>query len=108
MTGQINLNNGTTVAITVAVNGTAIATVPPGMMESPIAGALPTRPWTIEARSPSGRVLASVTVGTDTVISDQQSIGDVELLACGQLFLWAGGPIPDAPHPIGASPEPCD
>ena len=108
VTDQISLNNATTVPVTVTVNGTVVVTVPAGVMENPIAADLPARPWTVEARSTSGRVLASIVVGSDAVISDQQAIGDVEFLACGQLFLWAGAPMVDGPRPVGPTPEPCD
>ena len=105
---NININNGTTVPITVAVNGAAIATEPAGGVAQIATGALPARPWTIEARSPSGRVLASLSVDTNALISDRQSIGDFEVLACGELVISVGGPTSDAPHPSVASPEPCD
>jgi hypothetical protein len=105
---RIGLNNASTLPVTVTVNGMVVATVPAGAMQNPIATALPARPWTIEARSPSGRVLASLVVGSDAVVSDQRSIGDVEFLACGELVLWAGGPVPDRPRPVGPTPEPCD
>ena len=108
LAGAVNIDNGTTVPVTITVNGAVIATEPAGGAARIATEAFPARPWTIEARSPSGRVLASFTVGTDTVISDQQSIGDVWFLVCGQLVLWAGGPPPDAPHPSPASPAPCD
>lgn len=104
----ISLNNASTLPITVAVNGTVVATVPAGAVQNPILAALPARPWTIEARSPSGRVLASLAVGSGAIVSDQRSIGDVESLACGELVLWAGGPVPDGPRPVGSTPEPCD
>ncbi len=105
--GQINVNNASTIAITIAVNNSVFATVPAGAMETPIPGVLPARPWLVEARSPSGRVLASLTVGPGDDISQQSSRGDVEFLACGEVALWAGGPMPDVPRP-SASPKPCD
>lgn len=104
----ISVNNASTLPITVTVNGMVVATVPAGAAQNPIATALTARPRTVEARSPSGRVLASLIVGSDAVITDQRSIGDVEFLACGELVLWAGGPVPDGPRPVGPTPKPCD
>ncbi len=105
---QISLANDTTVAITVIVNGTVAATVPPDTTAAPIAGALPARPWTVEARSPSGRVLATLTVGVADNISATAGVGAFGDVACGHVTLWAGGVIPDHPIPSQASPQPCD
>ena len=107
VSGQISVDNGTSIAITVAVNGTQVAQVPPGTRQSPISATLAGRPWTVEARSPSGHVLASFTAAPDAAISDQASIGDVEFLTCGQLVVWAGAPMLDAPRPSGTL-KPCD
>jgi hypothetical protein len=108
LAGPITIRNGTTIPVTVAVNGAVIASEPAGGIAKIATGAVSAPPWTIEARSPSGRVLASLLVGVDDLISDQQSIGDVEYLECGELVMWVGGPTPDAPRPSAASPQPCD
>jgi hypothetical protein len=102
------VNNATTVALTIAVNGTVVGSVAAGEIQNPIPTALPARPWTVEARSPSGRVLATLTVGPDDRISDQAGVFNLEFLACGQIGLWAGEPIGDEPFPVGATPMPCD
>jgi len=104
----LNVANATTVPVAIAVNGTVLETVPVGATEVPIKAALPALPWTVEARSPSGRVLATLTVSAADDISATTSVGAFEHLACGQLDLWAGGPRGDAPIPSLASPKPCD
>ncbi len=104
----ISLDNGTTIPITVTVNGTELATEPAGGVARLGSGGLPERPWTVEARTPTGRVLLSITVGPRAALSDQSSVGDVAFLSCGEIALWAGGPRPDAPHPMSASPITCE
>lgn len=104
----INVANGTTVAVTVVVNGTVVETVPPGATEVPLRAALPGRPWSVEARSPTGRVLAAFTVPSGDAVSAESSVGAAEDLACGTLELWAGGPRGDHPKPVGPTPAPCD
>ncbi|HEY5519450.1 MAG TPA: hypothetical protein VIK08_02230 [Candidatus Limnocylindrales bacterium] len=105
---QLSINNGTSVAITVTVNGAEVVKVPPNTTNSPISASLPARPWTVKALSPTGNVLASFTAGPEAATSDQASLGDVEFLTCGDLFVWVGGPMPDAPRLTAASLKPCD
>jgi hypothetical protein len=104
----LGVANGTTVVVSIAVNGTMVATVPAGNTEIAIPAVLPARPWTVEARSPSGRLLATLTVLATDNISATSSLGAFGDLGCGHLVLWAGGPIPDHPLPSPASQVPCD
>ena len=104
----ISVANGTTVPVAIAVNGTVVETVPPGTDEAPLRAALPARPWSVEARSPSGRVLAAFAVPAGDAVSGQASVGAIEDLACGTLAVWAGGPRGDHPRPSGVAPKPCD
>ena len=104
----ISVANGTTVPVAIAVNGTVVETVPPGTSEAPLRAALPARPWSVEARSPSGRVLAVLAVPLGDAVSADASVGVSADLACGSLALWAGGPRGDHPVPSGATPEPCE
>jgi hypothetical protein len=103
----ISVANGTTVPVAIAVNGTVVETVPPGTTEAPLRASLPARPWSVEARSPSGRVLAVFAVPAGDAVSADASVGAIEDLACGSLAVWAGGPRGDHPVPIGATPAPC-
>lgn len=104
----LSVANGTTVPLAIAVNGTVVETVPAGMTEDPIRAMLPARPWNVEARLPSGRVLATMTMSATDAISATASVGAFEDLACGHLALWAGGPRGDHPVASPASPKPCD
>ena len=72
----LNVSNGSTLPVSLVVNGTSIAVVQPqdGINEMP-AAQLPALPWAVEIRSPTGRVLVvdggprratSGTVGTPT------------------------------------------
>ena len=55
--------NGTTLTVTLVVNGQRVAVFPPGGPDPSIdLTALPPLPWTVEALSPSGRVLTSMRV----------------------------------------------
>jgi hypothetical protein len=104
----LGVDNGTTVPVWVAVNGTVVETVPAGETRFRVPDVLPARPWAIDARSPSGRILATLTVSAADEISTTSSLGVSEDLACGRLVLWAGGPIPTQPKVSHASPQPCD
>ncbi len=104
----LGVANGTTVPVSVAVNGTVVETVPAGETRLAVPVVLPARPWTVEARSPSGRLLATLTVSAADDISATSSVGVTEDLACGRLELWAGVPHGGAPKASLLSPKPCD
>lgn len=89
----ISVANGTTVPVAIAVNGTVVETVPVGTTEDPIHATLPARPWTVEARSPSGRVLATMTVSANDFISSTSGKAVREDHACGRLDVWSGPPL---------------
>src|SRR5438128_493350 len=78
----LGVANGTTVRVSVAVNGTVIETVPAGETRLAVPVVLPARPWTVEARSPSGRLLATPTVSAADDISPTSSRSVIEDLAC--------------------------
>ena len=108
---DLEVSNGTTIPITLAVNGKAITTVGPGNVARISPSLLPPLPWTVEARTAGGRVLASLTV----------RLGDVEQtadhaykgaavrkdLSCGRLDIWSGPPLA-GPAPGRGSPGDCD
>jgi hypothetical protein len=108
----LGVMNGTTLVVTLFVNGQPVATVPPRAAPPSIdVAALPAPPWTVEARSPTGRVLTSMQVApgqiwstfkSDGTASSQGAIGRVDL-SCGSLRIWAGDIEPSGPAPV-ASP----
>ena len=91
------LPNGSTIPIAIAVNGTVLVTVPAKTTLGLSEASLPARPWTVEVRSPSGRVLSTMTVST----TDQSSAYSGQLarvdLPCGRIDVWTGGMQPLGP-----------
>jgi hypothetical protein len=101
---NFSVSNETTVPVTIAINGIVVGTLPAGSAENPIPAVLPSRPWTVEARSPSGRVLDTLTVTAQDYLAKFARAD----LACGRIDIWSGGPQPLGP---AVSPDPsrtCD
>ena len=103
----VSVANGTSIPVAIAVNGTVVETMPAGTTEDPITATLPARPWTVEARSPSGRVLADLTVNAQDYIANNAGKAVREDLACGRLDLWSGPPLLGPMFSPDAS-KPCD
>jgi hypothetical protein len=97
----LSIQNGTTIAVALVVNGKVIETVPAGGYEDPIKNELPGLPWDVETRSPSGRVLSSMTVHAGDVWQTTNPNGGGEAkgdavrvdLSCGRLDVWSGPPL---------------
>ena len=89
----LSISNGTSIPVTLVVNGSVVETVPPGDRRDPITAPLPARPWTIETRSPSGRVLSTLTVGAADDISNTSGRAVRVDLSCGRLDVWSGPPL---------------
>jgi hypothetical protein len=113
---DLGVSNGTTLTVTLVVNGQPVATFEPGQ---PVPTIDPTRlpdlPWAVEARSPSGRVLTSMRVKPGDVSSttgpgdetrSSGTFGRVDL-SCGSLRIWAGFP-PSGPAPASPAGSPGD
>jgi len=104
----LGISNGTPPAVSLYVNGQAVGTAMPGVGLEPLDFAsLPPLPWTVEARSPSGRILTSMMVRSDSVVATHGNVetkgvfGRVDL-SCGRITIWAGynqpsGPVPPSP-----------
>lgn len=98
----LSISNGTSIAVTIVVNGTDVETIPPGGYADPLTAALPALPWSVETRSPSGRVLSQMTVNAGDVVyttpdasGHSSAWGDAVRvdLSCGRLDVWSGPPI---------------
>jgi hypothetical protein len=89
----LSISNGTSIPVTLVVNGSVVETVAPGDHQDPVRAPLPRRPWVIQARSPSGRVLATLTVGASDSISTTFGRGVRADLSCGRLDVWSGPPL---------------
>jgi hypothetical protein len=109
---SLGIENGTTLFLTLVVNGQTAATLPPGGSEESSAN-LPARPWTVEARTASGRVLATMFVGLGP--ADPAEAGDSSTsgsssrfpLSCGSIRMWTGNAPPaDAAAAPDSSPLP--
>lgn len=98
----LSISNGTTISVTLVVNGTVVETVAPGGYEDPVKAALPSLPWSIETRSPSGRTLSRLIVHAGDVVyttpdasGHSSAKGDAVRvdLSCGRLDVWSGPPL---------------
>lgn len=89
-----------------------IETVPAGGYEGPIKAELPGLPWNVETRSPSRRVLSSMTVHAGDVWQTAAPNGGWGVkgdavrvdLSCGRLDVWSGPPMlgpASSPGPLG-------
>jgi hypothetical protein len=114
LSGSIGLGvvNATDLQVSLVVNGTVIKTFAPGDADKEIyVSALPPLPWAVEARTSSGRVLATMNVTAGdlqpesgiTAHGTESRIG----LSCGQLYMWSGPTEPSWPAPQPGSPGDC-
>ena len=84
---KLGVMNGTTLTVTVTINGHATQDVPPGsMVPAATLEAEPALPWTVEVKSPSGRVLATMYLGTQVESSTGSTRADFDL-SCGRITL---------------------
>jgi hypothetical protein len=83
--------------MTLVVNGRTVGEVPPGGQRTLTAFGLPALPWTVEARSPTGRVIMTFRAqpGDFQKFSSQAQLVD---LSCGRLWIWVGDVTPEAPR----------
>ena len=98
---SLGVDNGTTLAVTIVVNGSRIETVPPKTQRIIGAGALPAMPWNLQALSPSGRLLLDLQVVAGSVSETTDANGETSMrgagnrvdLSCGRLDVYAGPPL---------------
>jgi hypothetical protein len=112
---SVSIANGTTLTVSLVVNDAAVATVAPGDDANISASQLPSLPWTVEARSPSGRVLVSLVVHDGDVVDNVNPAtgngsyigrGSRVDLSCGRLDIWSGPPML-GPSSAPGSPGDC-
>jgi hypothetical protein len=114
---NLGISNGTTLHVTLFVNGLQVAQSLPGGPAPVIdSGALPALPWTVEARNAFGRVLTSMkvelgqvatTTGPNGEVVHVGTMGRVDL-SCGRLTIWAGDFVPSGPPPPESPGQPGD
>lgn len=114
----LSIWNGTTLQITLIVNGQPMRTIQPGDRQDPVdRTGFPAPPWHVEARTATGRVLAEMDVVPEDIWCTTpgpdghwgcRSAGDRADLSCGRLDLWAGMPMHGPMPPSSFPPGDCD
>ena len=105
---DLGVSNGTTLPVTIAVNGTALRTIQPQTEDTILVKDLPPLPWAVEARTSTGRALLAMSVRAGDVWETTGPDGSHELngdanrvdLSCGRLDMWSGPPL------LGPAPGP--
>ena len=114
---EIQVVNDTKLVVTIAVNGADLGVVPAHEAATIPSSVLPAKPWSVEARSPSGRVLLTFKVQPGAVTRTTDSNGATTMtgagsradLSCGRLDVTVGGPmLGPPPQPNPAAPGDCD
>ena len=110
---NLGVSNGTTLAVTLVVNGQRVAVFPPGGPEPSMdLTALPPLPWSVQALSPSGRVLTSMQVQPGEIEGPNSAVHTIPMgrvdLSCGRITIWAGDYPPSGPAPMGSPGTPGD
>jgi hypothetical protein len=112
---DILVQNGTTLEVGLRDNGTIVRVFPPGVGGGIAASSLPALPWTVEAVTPGGRVLASMPVAKGSVGCTDRPDGFRECegalgradLSCGRFDMFVGDVAPGGPAPGPGEPGDC-
>lgn len=116
---DIAVGNGTTLAVSVSVNGSVARVFGAGESGTLPAATLGRLPWAVEARTASGRVLASMTVtsgstgcttepGGGALQSCRGVVGMVDL-SCGRFEMYTSGSgFTGGPAPGPGTPGDCE
>jgi len=108
---SLDVSNGSTLAVTLVVNGTKVDDIAAGQGDHVVAARLPSLPWSAQVLSPTGRELLSLRVQAgDVHRTDQSASGDAVRvdLSCGRIDLWSGPPLLGPARPLGQSFPPGD
>ena len=107
--GNVHVSNGTTLDISIVVNGLSIGTVRAGDEIAIESSRLPGLPWAVEARSPSGRLILPWHVGVGQIQKALDGTGAsaaTATLTCGVFTIRIGAIGDTGPDPN--PPDSCD
>jgi hypothetical protein len=103
---RVGLGNRTDIPVAVHVNGAWVGTYAPGALTEVAIGGHGGPPYVVEVRSPTGNLLASITISAQEAqeaAAGEMSMGTTAGLPCGAIHLTYGSPaeMPQAdPAPI--------
>lgn len=105
---DLSVDNASDLPVQILVNGQVVGIGPARRLTTFPGNLLPAMPWTVEARSPSGRLVLALDVQADDISrtvapdghSSLQGAGNRVDLSCGRLDLWVGVPM------LGPAPGP--
>jgi hypothetical protein len=94
----LHVDNGTTMALTIVVNGQPVALAAAKDAKAVPVAALPPLPWSVEARSTSGRVILTLAVEPGSVVDIRNADGTGSHsapgaradLSCGRIDMYPG------------------
>jgi len=92
---RIGLGNLTTTPVAVHVNGAWVGTYAPGALTEVAIGGHGGPPYVVEVRSPTGGLLAGITITTEdaqAAAAGEMSMGSTAGLPCGAIHLQYGSP----------------
>jgi hypothetical protein len=106
----LSVSNGSTLPVTLVVNGVAVGVLQPGGGDDVPSARLPPLPWDAHVRSPSGRDLLQLTVLPGDVQGKPGAFTSGRAarvdLSCGRIDLWSGPPLL-GPMPGPGTPGDC-
>ncbi len=112
---RLEVSNGTTIPVTLSVNGAAGLPIAAGLRADLGVADLGPLPWVAQVRTGAGRTLLELTVRVGDVWSQENADGSGESkgngarvdLSCGRLDIWSGPPMM-GPAPGPGVPGDCD
>ena len=112
---DLHVDNGTTLAVSIVVDGRPAGVAAAGQGLTLASGTLPNGEYVVEATTPSGRVLSKGKIHPGDVTRTVEGDGVTGAsgdgfrvdLSCGRLDVWVGVPMA-GPAPDPGTPGDCD
>jgi hypothetical protein len=89
----LEIRNGSTITVTVRINGQTVAAVQPSDYSAVPAADLPAPPWSVDVLGRNSRSLGSFTVPSFDSVSIESGYGVRLDLNCGRVDVWIGPPL---------------